>query len=129
MPRPYSNDLRERVVRAYLDGRGTYREVGEQFNVGEATVDRWVSRFRRLAKVEPDAMGGDRNGKFDEQSEALLRALIEATPDIRRDELVVALRDQAGLVVSPSAVQRAIERLGLTRKKRLSMPRNAIPNA
>ena len=128
MPAPYSKDLRERVVRAYLDGHGTYAEVADRFGVGEATVDRWVARVRRTGSVDPDAMGGDRRCKFDEESEALVVALVEEQPDVTRDELVVLLRDRAGLDVSPAGVQRALERLGLTRKKRRSMLRNATPN-
>src|SRR5690349_21479122 len=126
MPAAYSDDLRERVVRAYLDGHGTYLEVAERFRVGPAAVDRWVSRYRRTASVTADPMGGDRHSKFDEASEQLLRGIVEAAPDTTRLELVWALAD-AGLAVSPAAVQRALERLELTRKKRRSTHQNATP--
>ncbi len=61
-------------------------------------------------------MGGDRNGNFDAASEARLTGLIAEKSDRTRDELVILLRER-GLVVSPAAVQRALERLNLTRKK------------
>jgi putative transposase len=128
MPAPYSVDLRERVVRAYLSGAGTYAEVASRFDVGEATVDRWVSRFRRAGSVEPDPMGGDRHSKFGESDEATLRELVEEDPDITRDELVRALADR-GLEVSTSAVQRALERNALTRKKRRSTLRSETPTS
>ena len=123
MPSPYSNDLRERVFKTHLNGDLTYAEVGTLFSVGEASVDRWVSRYRRTASVAPDAMGGDRLSKFNAASEALLREMVMAAPDAKRDELVAALRD-TGLVVSPATVQRALARLGFTRKKRLSTLRS-----
>ena len=82
--------------------------------MGEATVDRWVSRYRSAASVAPDRMGGDRLSKFNAASEALLREMVMAAPDAKRDELVAALRD-TGLVVSPATVQRALARLGFTR--------------
>jgi arginine repressor len=59
-------------------------------------------------------MGGDRLSKFNAASEALLREMVMAAPDAKRDELVAALRD-TGLVVSPATVQRALARLGFTR--------------
>jgi putative transposase len=124
MPAPYSDDLRQRVVRAYLDGHGTYAEIAARFEVGVASVDRWVSRFRRTASVSPDPMGGDRNGKFDEDSEEALRYLVSAKPDATREELKDALEAEIELSVSGSAVQRALERLKLTRKKRRSMRQN-----
>lgn len=122
MPAPYSNDLRERVVAAYLGGQGTYAEIAERFDVGVATVDRWVSRKRRSGSVAPDPMGGDRHSKFSPEAEARLAQMVSEQPDITRDELVKCVRDELDLVVSPAAVQRALVRLGLTRKKRLSTP-------
>jgi transposase len=128
MPAAYSEDLRERVVRAYLNGEGTYIELGIRFDVGSATVDRWVSRYRRTRSVSPDAMGGDRHSKFDAQSEEALRRMVLACPDATRKELTAALQ-QLGVPVSEAATQRALERLDLTRKKRRSTPPNATANA
>lgn len=128
MPAPYSDDLRQRVVNAYLDGHGTYVEIADRFQIGEATVNRWVSRYRRTNSVSPDAMGGDRHSKFDEDSERVLSYLVFEQPDATRAELGAALAKELQLVVSDSAVQRALERLGLTRKKRPSMPLNGTPN-
>jgi putative transposase len=121
-----SNDLRERVVKAYVEGNDTYAQVGVRFGVGEATVDRWVSRYRRTGSVTPDAMGGNRNGKFDAAGDAVLRSIVEAQPDATRIEIVEQLA-RAGLCVSPAAVQRRVVRLKLTRKKRRSMRQSETP--
>lgn len=126
MPAPYSDDLRERVVGAYLSGLGTYGEVGDRFSVGEATVNRWVNRFRRTRSVSPDPMGGDRHSKLDEAGRDLVRQLVEEQPDITRQELVAELATH-DLPVSTSCVQRALEALELTRKKRRSMLPSATP--
>ena len=127
MPAPYSTDLRNRAVKAYLSGGGTYEEVGQRFEVGAASVNRWVSRQRRNGNVEPDPMGGDRHSKFDSVSEAELVAMVEADVGATRDELLRKLNDELGLKVSTSAIQRALDRLGLTRKKRRSTRRSATP--
>ena len=129
MPAPYSVDLRKRVVKAYLSGHGTYIEVAVRFNVGPATVIRWVMRQRTSGSLEPDPMGGDRHSKFDKESEERLAAMVQADIGATREELVSQVRDELGLHVSPSAIQRALTRLRLTRKKRLSTHRNATPIA
>ncbi len=46
MARPYSLDLRERVVSAVASGQ-TCRSVASNFDVAVATVVKWVGRFRR----------------------------------------------------------------------------------
>ena len=72
-------------------------------------------------------MGGDRHSKFDKESEARLAAMVVADVGTTREELVTRVRNELGLKVSPSAIQRALARLRLTRKKRLSTRRNATP--
>ena len=128
MPAPYSLDLRERVVAAYLSGSGTYVEIGMRFHVGSATVDRWVSRMRQQGTLAPDAMGGRRHGKFDATSDAKLAAMVAADVDATQQELMERLRDELGLVVHPSSVGEALRRLNLTRKKRPSTRLSATPN-
>jgi putative transposase len=60
MARPYSNDLRERVVAAVeLDGLSC-REAARQFAVGVSTAIRWVAQYRRTGHVRPGQIGGYR---------------------------------------------------------------------
>jgi len=46
MAKPYSEDLRDRVVAA-VEGGLSRREVARRFRVGISTVIEWVRRFRR----------------------------------------------------------------------------------
>ena len=43
MTRPYSNDLRGRVVRAHLDGE-PIRSVAARFGVSVSSVPKWMAR-------------------------------------------------------------------------------------
>jgi transposase len=56
----YPKELRERVVEAYESGVGPYPVVAELFQLGEATVKRWVWQYRREGHVEPEKKGGGR---------------------------------------------------------------------
>ncbi len=58
MARPYSVDLRERVVAAVVEGGLSRRQAAAQFDVGISTVIRWVRQFLDHGSVAPGKMGG-----------------------------------------------------------------------
>jgi putative transposase len=54
MGRPYSNDLRERVVGTVIKGGLSRHQAAAQFGVGISTAINWVRRFGETGSVEPD---------------------------------------------------------------------------
>jgi transposase len=58
MGRPYSLDLRERVVAAVEKSGIPRRRAATQFGVGISTVIAWVRRSRETGSVAPGKMGG-----------------------------------------------------------------------
>src|ERR1700745_995604 len=60
MGRPYSRDLRERVVAAVEEGGLSRRKAAAHFAVGISTVINWVRRFRETGGVLPGKLGGQR---------------------------------------------------------------------
>ena len=63
MGRPYSIDLRERVVAAVTGGMSCNR-AAKQFGVGISTAINWVQRFHETGSVKPDRIGGYRPKKI-----------------------------------------------------------------
>ena len=59
MSRPYSTDLRERVVQAHLAGE-PIRSVAARFGVSVSSVPKWVARYRETGSVAPGKIGGYR---------------------------------------------------------------------
>lgn len=57
MARPYSMDLRDRVVGAVRQGLSA-RAAAARFGVGIATAVRWARQFRTTGSVAPGHMGG-----------------------------------------------------------------------
>ncbi len=53
MGRPYSDDLRERVVRAVIKGGLSRHQAAAQFGVGISTAINWVWRFCETGSVKP----------------------------------------------------------------------------
>ena len=64
MAKPYSLDLRERVVRAVVDDNLSRRAAAQRFGVGVSTVITWMQRWRDSGRIEPDQMGGRRPKKI-----------------------------------------------------------------
>src|SRR5216683_463462 len=58
MGKPYSIDLRERVVAAVETGGMSCHRAAAQFGVGVNTAILWVRRFRQTGSVAPGQMGG-----------------------------------------------------------------------
>ena len=83
MTRPYSNDLRERVVRAHLDGE-PIRSVAARFGVSVSSVPKWVARYRATGSVAPGQVGGHRPWLLEPHRERV-HALVggDAAPDAR----------------------------------------------
>lgn len=55
--KPYSIDLRERVVSAIEKGDGSFREVAQRFCVSKNCVERWVTQKRTQGHVVPRQQG------------------------------------------------------------------------
>jgi putative transposase len=64
MVKPYSMDLRERVVRAVEDEGLSRHRAAARFGVGVSTAIKWVRRFRETGSVAPGQMGGHRPKKI-----------------------------------------------------------------
>lgn len=58
MGKPYSLDLRERVVAAVETGGLSCNRAAKQFGVGISTAINWVRRLRETGSVAPGKMGG-----------------------------------------------------------------------
>lgn len=117
MPGPASMDLRKRVVAA-VDNGLTYEQAAEQFQVGRASVSRWLT-LGRAGSLRAKAMGGSKP-TFGEGERDLLKLLVWLEPDATLAELCEQMHEEIGLRTSSSTVARVLLSLGLTRKKRLS---------
>ena len=89
MPKPYSQDLRERVVRAVETGASCH-EAAAAFEVSPSSAIRWVARWRQTGSPAAKPMGGKRS-PLDVHKPWLLE-LIAAEPDLTLEEIRVRLR-------------------------------------
>lgn len=124
MARAYSMDLRERAVAAARRGDLTRAEVAQQYDISEATLYGWLRRWNDEGTLEPRPHGGGRQPSLDEAGMRQLRQLVEAQNDRTLEEYIALVEEKTGVRMSTSAMDRALQKLGLPRKKRRSAPAN-----
>jgi transposase len=112
----YSQDLRDRVLGACDRGMPT-KQVAEVFDVSPAWVRRLKQRRRETGETTPRPSGGARVRKIDMTR---LAELVNQQPDATAKEL----RERLGIRCAESAIYAALQRLGLSFKKRRSTPRS-----
>ena len=113
MPRPYSMDLRERVIDTVKAG-ASRRETAEQFGLSPSVVIIWAQRYQATGSIAPAPNGGSVS-PLDEHEDFIL-GLIKEQPDMTLDEIVAALA-KAKIGGSRTAVWRFLDRHGITYKK------------
>ena len=123
MPRPYSQDLRDRVV-ASVAGGCSRRATAKIFRVSVATVVRWSQRFRTTGSAAAWAMGGHRPHCLASRRDWLL-ARIAAKPDLTLRAILAELAAD-GVKVSYGALWAFFAREGITFKKRACTPASRI---
>lgn len=114
----HSLDLRQRVVAAYEQGKGSIAEVAEQFNVGQTFVKKMPCQKRETGSVAQLAHGGGRQPSLSEKEHRILRQKVKEQPDISLAELQEHLSKKAYAEVSVPTIHRSLRRSGLPRKKK-----------
>ena len=115
-----SLDLRERILAAYDAEEGTRQAVAHRFRVSLGLVKKLLQQRRRLGDVRPQHHRSGRKPRIVASHQHQLRTLLDKKPDLTLKELRVA----TGLNCTLPAIHYVLVRLGLTYKKRRSMPAN-----
>ena len=114
MARPYSRDLRERVVGAVEGGLSRCR-AAKLFGVAISTVIDWVNAWRHEGRLAARPMGGDHSSRLKEEREWLLDR-VAAVPDLTLQEIRAELAAR-GKSVGYGTVWRFFAAEGISFKK------------
>lgn len=116
MPRPYSLDLRERLIRA-RDAGLSEAEVERTLGVSPSTQRRWRRRIATAHGLAPGVSPG-RPRAIGEEAEVDLRAQVAAHPDATLAEHCARWVATGKAAVSTATMSRTLARLKLPLKKR-----------
>lgn len=120
MAKPYSQDLRDRVVAAVISGSSA-SAAARHFGVGTSTAIRWGQRWRAEGHANARPMGGDRRSRLKGHRVTLL-TLVAEQPDMTIAEIRTALTAKAGIQVSVGTICRFFALHKITLKKRVYTP-------
>jgi transposase len=111
----YSQDLRERVLRAADQGMA-HQEIVKVLGVSLATIGRYLKQRRETGQVRAKAIPG-RPSKKMASLQAGLVAQLQRFPDATLQQHAQYWEQRQGMQVSRWTVGRTIKRMGVTRKK------------
>jgi len=115
MAKPYSQDLRDRVLDAVEKDGMSRRAAAARFEVSDASAIKWVQRLERTGSRSIARMGGHKPRKLDPHREFLEAARAEKS-DITLQALCDRLSAERGVKADTSMMSRFFHRLGVTFK-------------
>lgn len=115
MPKPYSYDLRQKVIEA-IELNGMKRcEASEYFNISRNTINLWLRRKAETGDFQ--ARVREYRGKNNKITDPeLFRVFAETHGDKTQVEMAQLWDEQ----ISDRTISRALKKIGFTRKKRLT---------
>ena len=113
--KPYSMDLRERVVAAVDRHEGSQRQIARRFGISTSALSGWLRRRRQTGSIAPGSHGGGHPPALDPTHRQQLRELVRQQPDATLDELT----EQVGIPCHRMAIWRTLRKLRISRKKKV----------
>ncbi len=120
--RTLSLDLRERILTSYDRKEGTRLDIAARYRVSLGMVKKLLQQRRRIGDIRPQHYRSGRKPTILPGHEQQMRMLLVRKPDLTLKEL----RQAVALNCTLPAIHYALQRLGLTYKKRHSMPQSRI---
>ena len=116
--RTISLDLRERILASYDHEEGTREEVAHRYRVSLGLVKKLLQQRRRTGDIGPGHHRSGRKPRILPAHHRQMRTLLGQKPDLTLKEL----RASVGLNCTLPAIHYALQKIGLTYKKRRSGP-------
>ena len=113
-----SLDLRERILTTYDKENGTREQVARRFRVSLGMVKKLIQQRRHTGEIGSRRHFCGRKPRILESHRSQMRAILKKKPDMTLREL----REAVALDCTLPAIHYVLENMGLTYKKRLSMP-------
>ena len=117
MPKPYSIDLREKIVAVYQNEEYSMRCLAKRFKVSFSFVSSLLRRVKQTGEMAPKPHGGGQKPSINAQGHTFIKELIESQPDLTLDEMTDKYNKHFEPVGS-STIDRTLTKLNITRKKK-----------
>ena len=122
----YSQDLRQKIIDAYNNKEGSYRNLAKRFYVSLSFIQTLLGRYLDTGSIEPLPHGGGNASKIKDEHLETLYNLVAENNDATLKELCIQMESKTQLKISRAAMGRTLQKLQLTRKKKPSTRQNKI---
>ena len=116
MTKPYSMDLRNRVVAAVETEGMTRHQAAARFGIAVSSAIKWVARYRKTGTAAPSKIGGYKQKTLRGEHAAWLIQRCQEK-DFTISQLVEELQGVRGLKVDRRSVWEFLHAEGLSHKK------------
>jgi transposase len=117
----YTTDLRQKIIETYENEPISQRHLAKRFRVALSFIVKLLKQYRETGQLAPKARPG-RPRLLNADQMQVVQDLVEAKNDITLEELCTELHQRFEVTVSASTMCRVMQRLNLTRKKKLFTP-------
>lgn len=124
MVKPYSEDLRERVIAAVEEGELSRREAARRYRVSVASAVKWLQQYRQSGRIKARPMGGDRRSVLKPVRDWLLKLVVKK-PDLTLMAISKQLKEEHGITADASMLCRFFKSEGFSFKKNRARQRTA----
>jgi transposase len=114
MAKPFSVDLRERILKTYDEGKSNREEVAKRYRVSLGMVKKLIQQRRHSGDIKPRYDRCGRKPKILGLHQRQMRTLLAKKPDLTLEEL----RKATALECTLPAIHYVLVRMGLSYKKR-----------
>ena len=121
--KPYSADLRQRVVQALQDGQ-TQPAVAQRFDLSLSSVQRYARKWREHKDLAPKPTPG-RARTLSQVQQSQLGDLVRSRSDWTLHRLSHAWQQHSGQSISVATMHRCLHRGGYSYKKSAASPKSA----
>ena len=118
--KPYSLDLRQKIIDVYETVPISQRQLAKRFGVTLSFIEKRLKQRRETGSIAPKVRTQQTPTKLNEANLAVLRQLVEAHNDATLEELRNLLKQATGIQVGRSTIDRMLKKLNLTLKKKRS---------
>jgi transposase len=119
--KPHSIAFRQKIIEVHEVEDISQRKLAKRFNVALSFIQKLLKQYRETDSLAPKVRTQQTPAKLNDEHLTVLRRLVEERNDATLEELRKQLIHETVIDVSRSTVDRALDKLGLTLKKRRSM--------
>jgi transposase len=115
----YSIDLRQKIIDTYQAGDISQRQLAERFRVALSFIEKLLKQYRETGSITPKTRTEQTPTKLNSDQLTKLEELVIANNDATLAELREKLKEATGVLIGRSTVDRMLQKLNLTHKKKV----------